>query len=162
VVDDTFSRVESQILHESSADYILEVNKLDAEDVFVRGGVFKKVIPRQYDYTCCISGMKIIATRDVQMIDACHIVPFAESHDDTIKNGISLSPNLHRAFDRFLITINQDFEVIVSKDFKESGDHSIRYFHGKRIYLPNDEKYYPAPENLKWHSDRYMQLQSNW
>ena len=139
VVEDTFSMVESQILHESSADYSNEVKKLDAEDCFVRGGVFKKVIPRQYDYTCCISGMKIIATRDVQMIDACHIVPFSETHDDTIKNGISLSPNLHRAFDRFLITINQDFEVIVSTEFKESGYHSIRDFHGKKIHLPKSE-----------------------
>lgn len=162
VVGDTFSMVESQILNESSADYSNEVKKLDAEDVFVRGGVFKKVIPRQYDYTCCISGMKIIATREVQMIDACHIVPFSESHDDTIKNGISLSPNLHRAFDRFLITINQDFEVIVSTEFKESGYHSIRDFHGKKIHLPQEQNYYPSVDNLKWHNDRFTKLQSNW
>ncbi len=161
LVDDTFSKVESQILHESSADYTTNVKMLDAEDVFVRGGVFKKVIPRQYDYTCCISRMKIVATRDIQMIDACHIIPFSESYDDTIKNGISLSPNLHRAFDRFIITINQDFEVIVSNDFKESGYHSIRDFHGKKIFLPKEQKYYPSLENLKWHNDRFMKLQSN-
>ncbi|WP_201288840.1 HNH endonuclease signature motif containing protein [Polaribacter septentrionalilitoris] len=40
------------------------------------------------------------------MIDACHIVPFSISNDDTIPIGISLSPNLYRAFDRGLITIN--------------------------------------------------------
>lgn len=32
---------------------------------------------------------------NAQLVDACHIVPFAISKDDTINNGISLSPNLH-------------------------------------------------------------------
>ena len=61
--------------------------------------------------------MKIVATRDVQMIDACHIVPFSERHDDTIRNGLSLSPNFHRAFDRFLITIDKDFRVLTTSPF---------------------------------------------
>jgi putative restriction endonuclease len=48
------------------------------------------------------------------MVDACHIIPFSISHDDTIRNGICLSPNLHRAFDRGLFTLTNDLEVKVS------------------------------------------------
>ncbi len=130
----------------------------DEEEIFVRGGVFKKVVPRVYNYTCCISGMKIVATRDVQMIDACHIVPFSESHDDTIRNGLSLSPNFHRAFDRFLITIDRDFRVVVSPHFSEAGGHSLRAFEGKQIYLPDEVRYRPSGENLGWHYERFLRV----
>ena len=150
--------MERQILHESPVEYKREIAASDEEEIFVRSGVFKKVIPRVYNYTCCISGMKIIATRDIQMIDACHIVPFAESHDDTIKNGISLSPNFHRAFDRFLITINNRYEIIVSEHFTESASYSIRAFHGRKIYLPDDLQYQPSVDNLNWHFERFMLL----
>ena len=31
---------------------------MDEDDVFILGTVFKKVIPRVYNYTCCISGLR--------------------------------------------------------------------------------------------------------
>lgn len=150
--------VEYQILNESIEKYKKEVAAADEEEVFVRSGIFKKVVPRIYNYTCCISGMKITTTRDIQMIDACHIIPFSESHDDTIKNGISLSPNFHRAFDRFLITINENYEIVISNDFIESGVHSFKYFHGKKIMLPKEPEYRPSMDNLNWHFRRFAEL----
>jgi putative restriction endonuclease len=158
--ENTIDVIEDQILNESTVEYRQTIENTDEEDLFVRGAVFKKVIPKEYNYTCCISGMKIISTREVQMIDACHIIPFSESHDDTIKNGISLSPNLHRAFDRFLVTINDKFEVVVSQDFMESGGFPIKAFHGKKIHLPREFKFYPSIENLNWHNERFYQLQN--
>ena len=155
---DFYHEVEYQILNEPTSAYQKKIEHSDEEDVFVRGGVFKKVIPKIYNYTCCISKMKITASRDVQMIDACHIIPFADSHDDTITNGISLSPNLHRAYDRFLITINEKFDVIVSEHFIESGPHSLRQFHQKKIFLPDDKRYYPSPSNLNWHFEKFKQI----
>jgi putative restriction endonuclease len=152
------TEVAGQMLNEPPSAYKKEIEAADEEELFVRGGVFKKLIPKIYNYTCCISGLNITSTREVQMIDACHIVPFAESHDDTISNGLSLSPNFHRAFDRFLITIGDEYEVLVSDDFTESGDHLIRAFHGKRIQLPTETRYHPSLENLKWHRERFMRL----
>lgn len=32
------------------------------------------------------------------MVDACHVIPFAESFDDTITNGLALAPTLHRIY----------------------------------------------------------------
>jgi putative restriction endonuclease len=155
---DLFRNVENQILNEPASEYQSGIAAADEEEIFVRGGVFKKVVPRVYNYTCCISGMKIVATRDVQMIDACHIVPFSESHDDTIGNGLSLSPNFHRAFDRFLITIDRDFRVVVSPHFSEAGGHSLRAFEGKQIYLPEEIRYRPSGENLGWHYERFLRV----
>ncbi len=152
------SDIEAQILNEAPAPYTREITEIDDEEKFIRDGVFKTTIPRIYNYTCCISGLRIIATRNVQMVDACHIIPFSETRDqsaDNIKNGLSLSPNLHRAFDRFLITIDQDYRVIVSHQFTESGDHTIHQFHGKQILLPSEIKYMPSLENLSWHYSKF-------
>lgn len=146
------NEVVSQILNEAPATYRLKADSFDEEEVFIRGGVFKRVVPKVYNFTCSISGMRLIANRDIQMIDACHIVPFSQSHDDTISNGISLCPNLHRAFDRGLITIDEDFRVVTSSDFSESeSDYSIRVYHGKNILLPHEHRYYPSTANLEWH-----------
>lgn len=86
------------------------------------------------------------------MVDACHIVPFSVSFDDTITNGIALCPNLHRAFDRGLITINEDYRVVVSKKFNEKeNSYSIRAFENKIINLPSIESYFPTANNFHWH-----------
>lgn len=153
-----FHKIEQQILHDSPLEYITEVIKADEDEKFIRSGVFKKVIPGIYNYTCCISGMRLIATREIQMIDACHIVPFSQSHDDTITNGLSLSPNFHRAFDRFLITIDSGFNVIVADNFIESENYPIKQFHNKPIILPQNPDFHPSIENLKWHNDQFYQI----
>jgi putative restriction endonuclease len=62
-----------------------------------------------------ITDLKIHFSTSVSMVDACHIVLFAETHDDTISNGIALSPTIHRAFDRGLLSISDDYRVLVHK-----------------------------------------------
>lgn len=80
--------------------------KHDDEEIYIRGSIFKWEIPKLYNNTCCISGLRINATSYLSIVYSQHIVPSNVSHDDTVTNGISLCPNLHRAFDRGLITIN--------------------------------------------------------
>jgi putative restriction endonuclease len=146
----------NQILHEPSAVYKTKAMNFDDEEVFVRSGVFKKEIPRIYNYTCSISGMRIISDSEIQMIDACHIVPFSESHDDTITNGISLCPNLHRAFDRGLISLDSDYRVLIKPFSEKENFYSIKQFEGKQILLPNKNEYYPSQANLAAHRNRHM------
>ena len=154
---DSISR---EILEESPARYKNRVDSLIEEldeesgqiEMFVRGEVFKREVPKIYDYTCCVSGVRIDAVFDVSMVDACHIIPFSKSHDDTITNGISLCPTLHRAFDRGLISLTDRHEVLVSGKFAEnSSPYAVRQFEGKTILLPTQEKHHPGRENLEWH-----------
>jgi putative restriction endonuclease len=96
--------------------------------------------------------MRIESTTNAQLVDACHIVPFSVSQNDTIPNGISLSPNLHRAFDRGLIAINDNYQLVVSTAIKENDSpYSIKQFVGKQLLLPSKEIFYPSLENLNWH-----------
>jgi len=150
-----FETLANQILNDSTKEYQRLIEKADEEEVFVRCGVFKKVVPKIYDYSCCISGMRVISGFDIQMVDACHIVPFYVSHDDTITNGISLSPNFHRAFYRGLISLNEDYRVIVSNSFSESNSNfALKAFVGKQILLPQEKHHLPSIENIKWHNEK--------
>ncbi len=156
--NDLFRDIENKLLNEPSEDYRKEVKSLiqqhNEEEIFLRGSIFKREIPKIYNNTCCISGMRIDATVSVSMIDACHIIPFSLSYDDTVTNGIALCPNLHRAFDRGLIGINENYKVVVSKSFKEDAtNYSIRNFEGKEINLPSMKSYYPLKENFGWHKE---------
>ena len=152
--------IENQILHESQAEYQSRIEALQSslskeevqEELFVRGSIFKREVPKLYSYTCAISRMKIASTSNVQMVDACHIVPFSVSKDDTISNGISLSPNLHRAFDRGLISIDSNYKVIVSKKLREDNTpFALNRFNGVDILLPESPVFFPEIQNLNWH-----------
>ena len=157
---DLFSQLETQILQEDAVIYRKRIHELKEtlsreefeEEIFVRGGVFKREVPKIYNYQCAISGMRIESSTNAQMVDACHLVPFALSKDDTITNGIALSPNLHRAYDRGLITITEDYLVKVSTAISENNSpYSLSQFDGKQILLPSSTNYYPSIENLQWH-----------
>jgi len=153
------------MLYDSSDEYkrkIIELkNSVDEnafqEEVFIRSGIFKREIPKIYDNTCCISGMRIDATANISMIDACHIVPFSEAYDDTLTNGIALSPNLHRAFDRGLISISGDYRVLIKKNFIENNKSvfNLTQFENQKILLPKHETYFPSLENLQYHRNKF-------
>lgn len=123
------------------------------EDVFVRSHLFKRYIPQLYQDTCAMTGMQLRSTYNHNFIDACHIVPFSISHDDKVTNGLALCPNLHRAFDRGLVSVDQDYRILVSKHVRELGEHpySLKKLEGTKLILPKSEQYHPLQENLAWH-----------
>ncbi|GAB3757254.1 HNH endonuclease [Spirosoma pomorum] len=163
---DSFEQLSRDIIEKSPEEYRADVERERAEaaadpkykdlfeqKVFARSGAFQKGIPYYYGQTCCISGIQISATFSMSMIDACHIIDFAKSYNDTITNGIALCPNLHRAFDRGMISVDDDFKVIVSKRFTENP--SAKYLFGElagtSLLLPLEPKFHPLAENFAWH-----------
>jgi putative restriction endonuclease len=152
--------LENQILLEDAVVYRKRIEVLKEtlskeefeEEISVRSAVFKREIPKIYNFMCAISEMCIESSTNAQMIDACHIIPFSISENDTTTNGIALSPNLHRAYDRGLITITEDYRVKISPAVRENhSPFSLKQFEGKQILLPENKKQYPSIENLKWH-----------
>lgn len=161
----SFREIETELLSSTSNLYADKMKAFErnlsksefTEEVFIRGSLFKREVPKIYSFSCAISGMQLSTLKNISMIDACHIVPFSESYDDTIGNGIALSPNLHRAFDRGLISIDENYKVLVSSSFKENlnSPFSIRQFEGTQILLPKKENLYPSQVNLKNHRARF-------
>ncbi len=146
--------LETYLLNERETPYRQGVPLTDDEETrFVRGGLFKKLVPKVYDFTCAISGMKVISTDGLSLVEACHIVPISVSGNDKVTNGIALCPTLHTAFDRGMIGIDEQFQVRVSPALADamSSPYNLSQFQGQMLRLPFGEIHYPRPEAFAWH-----------
>lgn len=147
------SEIENIIVEEASSTY-RRIERV--EEGFVRDWKFRAYIMQLYDSTCCISGFQV--TPNFKIIEACHIKEHAQFGIDTVTNGIPLCVNLHRAFDAGLISLSDQYEVLVKnqKIFKENqSPFNIRQFEGIKISLPHNKNYYPKQDNLEWHRKRH-------
>lgn len=164
--------LENEVVNENQAEYKASIDKLQADvkakrldpetyqiEVYNRGTIFRREVVKLYNETCCVSGLRISATFNITMIDACHIKPFAISFDNTLPNGIALCPNLHRAFDRGLLSVNDNYEVIFSSGFTENADSAFRLglMQGKRLTLPNNSLHQPSLAAFAWHRENVFQ-----
>ena len=61
----------------------------------VRDTAFGRVVRRAYDYRCAACGLRVVLEGGLYIVDAAHLIPFAESHDDDPRNGIALCKNHH-------------------------------------------------------------------
>lgn len=147
-----YSSLQQLVLNDPEVKY-KRIEILSEEDVFVRSHLFKRYIPQVYNDTCAVTGMQIRSTFNYNFVDACHIVPFSVSHDDKVTNGLALCPNMHRAFDRGLIAVDHNYQILVSKAIKDNLDHpySFSLLENRQLILPHNEQYFPALENLAWH-----------
>lgn len=118
-----------------------------------RSRLFRGVIMRLYDYTCAACRFRLVTLDGMTAVDAAHIVPFSVSHDDGIGNGLALCKLHHWAFDNGLISIDDNFCLLVSNNFEESGNEMFAFHKLKtqKILLPKQETFFPLLEIIQWH-----------
>ena len=73
---------------------------------------FRNVVLSSYDFTCSFCGLSIR-----EMLVASHIIPWKTSVERRAdpRNGISLCSFHDRAFDRGILAVSRELEIIVSK-----------------------------------------------
>jgi putative restriction endonuclease len=81
---------------------------------------FQARVLTAYGNKCAFSGMQL------KLVDAAHIIPVSyENLTDETSNGIALSALYHRAYDKGLVTINEQYQTVVNstrlKYLKEIG-----------------------------------------
>lgn len=127
-------------------------------EVKVRVGqqFFRNAVLSAYNQRCCISGLA-----NAKLLVASHIVPWSSDEQNRLNphNGLALSALHDKAFDLGLITISEDYRVIVSGKCSAKDDSffntAIVSFHGKHISLP--EKFSPASQFLAFHRERIFE-----
>lgn len=140
-------------VQEPLPNYVRKVQFVHFEG-FIRHWKFRKKVLGVYDYTCCITGLRAQKGLVHPLVEACHIEGHARSGNNHPSNGLALSRNLHAAFDAGLISISDDYRVLVTNkpDFKESETlYSLKKLNGQKILLPNKEEYHPHKIYLQNH-----------
>jgi len=111
---------------------------------------FRRAVLSSYRGRCCLSGLS-----DARLLMASHIVPWSNDKANRLNpsNGLCLSAIHDKAFDRGLITISDDYEVMLSEQLKQNEDAFVSQIflplEGRRIELP--EKFIPSIAFLTRH-----------
>ncbi|WP_303926065.1 HNH endonuclease [Draconibacterium sediminis] len=158
---ETYSaKIKQQILYDPEQNYARIVKQTineqpkEVRDEFVaaRSAVFRKAILEVYENQCAITGLKVADAKNRSLVDACHITPFAESYNDSIRNGLALSPTFHRAFDRGLIAISDKYKILVHPKLKDFNPESgIRQYENSEILLPEENRFHPSVKHFREH-----------
>lgn len=99
---------------------------------------FRQTVLESYNYRCAISGLAI-----PELLVASHIIPWAEdkSRRADPTNGIALNALYDKAFDRHLISFDENFRLVLSDRIKrQDKDEMVREcflkFEGKKLEMP--------------------------
>lgn len=116
---------------------------------------FRDSILTSYNNRCCISGIS-----EPSLLEAAHIISWADNESLRTEptNGLCLNPFFHKAFDKFLITITPDYEIIVSEKLLSSTDDidTFKYLENlqhSNITMPS--RFLPDKKLLTLHYDTF-------
>lgn len=81
----------------------------------IRDRIFRKVVLQAYDCRCALTGLKLINGGGRAEVEAAHIRPVEANGPDIISNGLALSGTVHWMFDRGLVSLTDDLQIMVSR-----------------------------------------------
>ena len=127
--------------------------KLAAVKVRVNQDLFRKMVLANFGGACCLTGLRM-----PEVLRASHISPWAEDEKNRLnpENGLCLSATYDAAFDKHLISFDEDLRMIVSKSIKDhySDAAAKEWFldrEGQKMSLP--VKFAPSQNLLAAHRE---------
>ncbi len=159
-IRDLHTNLESEFLvtqNDEYSDYWRKVNNY-------RHPKFRKLVLDAYGYRCAATGWQLRVPSQSEetpsqqwatLLEAAHIMPVSSYRDNSINNGMALTPTLHLAMDRHLIAPGPDNRWHVSDLVQEQaeddeGARMIAEIHKRSIILPNNETLHPTYSVLEW------------
>ncbi len=142
---------QADVVPDDVNDFTGETRKAITEQR-MRQNFFRRAVLSSYLGRCCMSGLS-----DSRLLVASHIVPWSKDKHNRLnpRNGLCLSALHDKAFDRGLITLDDDYRIILSKDLEQRNEAIVRdCFHplaGKQITLP--ERFAPNKAFLAQHRE---------
>lgn len=124
----------------------------------IREASFRRKICDAYDSRCAITGLRIVNGGGKSEAQAAHIWSVAEGGPDVVQNGIALSATVHWLFDRHLISLTDDYRILVSHNKVPSELRMLSAKQLDRIHLPADKRLWPHPAYITRHRDRFSSI----
>lgn len=104
----------------------------------LRDASFRRTIVGAYDDTCAVTGLRIIDAVGRSEVQAAHVWPVAGGGPDVIQNGIALCGTAHWLFDRHLISLDDDYRLLISKRVPSQFNRLVED-NGGKLRLPKRE-----------------------
>ncbi len=121
----------------------------------IRDPRFRSAVLSAYEKRCAVTGWSFINGGGRAEVEAAHIRPVEHGGPDKISNGLALSGTVHWMFDRGLIGIAENDDVLVSR--KVNDELSVRRLINPtgKIVRPERKEHQPHPEFLRWHREHH-------
>lgn len=119
----------------------------------LRDRVFRRIVLRAYDQRCAVTGLKLINGGGRAEVAAAHIRPVEAKGPDILTNGIALSGTAHWMFDRGLIGLADDLEILVSRQVNDQEGVRGMINRSGRALCPTRLSERPHPHFLAWHRE---------
>jgi putative restriction endonuclease len=121
----------------------------------IRDASFRRAVLQAYDDTCAVTGIRIINGGGKAEAQAAHIVPVAAGGCDIVQNGIALCGTAHWLFDRHLISIGEDWRLLVAHNRLPEEMRAMFRSREGELLLPRDARFLPAERFLAYHRERF-------
>jgi len=124
----------------------------------IREASFRRKVCDAYDSRCAITGLRIVNGGGKSEAQAAHIWSVADGGPDVIQNGLALSATVHWLFDRHLISLTDDYRILVSHNKVPSELRTLFAKQMDRIHLPEDARLWPHPAYVARHRERFSSV----
>ena len=121
----------------------------------IRDAAFRHAVLSAYGSRCAVTGLRIVNGGGKAEAQAAHIVPVADGGPDVVRNGIALSGTAHWLFDRHLISLTDDYGLLVSHNKVPNELQGLFARQSKRIHLPEDPALRPHLGFVQRHRERF-------
>ena len=116
---------------------------------------FRRAIIGAYNHTCAFCGLRLLTPDGHTAADAAHIVPWSQTHNDAIENGMALCKLCHWGFDEGLLAASAKYQVVTSPQL--TADYNIPahlpMLKDKLMSLPVEQAFWPDLKSLKRHRE---------
>lgn len=112
---------------------------------------FRAMVSDVYQFKCAITREKTLP-----VLEAAHIKPYSKLGPNLTRNGVLLRSDMHILFDKGYLSIDTDFNVLVSQRLKEEYENGREYYayHGKQLQnIPQNPIDQPSKDYINWHLD---------
>jgi putative restriction endonuclease len=118
-----------------------------------RDQAFKRSVRAAYENRCALTGLRLINGGGRPEVQAAHIKPVASNGPDSVRNGLALSGTIHWLFDRGLISVDDDYRILVAENHVPKEVIGLLN-QDRRINAPSDPQLWPHPHFLKFHREK--------
>ena len=122
----------------------------------IRDANFRRQICEAYDDRCAVTGLRIINGGGRSEVQAAHIWGVGEGGPDVVQNGLALSGTVHWLFDRHLISLTDEYRMLVSHNKIPAELRVLFERQLDRIHLPKDKRLWPHPAYVEKHRDAFL------
>jgi putative restriction endonuclease len=122
----------------------------------IRDANFRQQVCEAYEDRCAVTGLKIINGGGRSEVQAAHIWSVADGGPDIVQNGLALSGTVHWLFDRHLISLTDEYRLLVSHNKVPAELRSLFEKQMDRIHLPRDRRLWPHQNYLRRHREAFM------